>query len=337
MAETTTGAGPVEQGPPSEAALEGILGEAFALDKPESAAKPDKPVAAPQEAEADAASDELTPDDLLEDEPAPQSADAAEFEIVHNGQQHKLTRAETIKLAQQGFDYTQKTQSVAEKYKAADAALAKVTEIEQLIPQVAQEFATVKAIEAQLKQYDQVDWVSLATNDPLEYPKHRGQYDQLLHSYQQANGQLQQKAAYVTEQKGYLTAQKMQQESAKLLERIPEWRDPDKYQSGAKELSSYLISQGADPKEVAALSDSLAVQIARKAMLYDKLVSAKADRSKQLRTAPPVVRPGAAVPSEQGKANFTKVRQEVVKLGRQGKHGQQQALMEAVLGRTFKK
>jgi hypothetical protein len=336
MAETTTAQSPVEQGPPSEAAMEGILGNLFG-DQPAPAPKPEQPVAAPQEAEADNVSDEPTLDDLPDDVEPPPSASGDEFEIVHNGQQHKLTRAETIKLAQQGFDYTQKTQKAAETQKQAEAVLARASEIEQLTPLLAQEFATVRAFESQLEKYGQVDWVRLATDDPLEYPKHRAQYDQLLQSYQQANGQLQQKAQYVAQQRQAFTAQKVQQEAVKLVERIPEWRDPAKYQAGAQELSGWLIKQGADPGEVAALSDSLQVSVAYKAMLYDKLVSAKADRSKQLRTAPPVVRPGAAVPSEQGKANFTKVRQEVVKLGRQGKNGAQQALMEQVLGRTFKK
>lgn len=339
MAETTTAQAPVEQGPPSESALEGILDNTFGGDTPppKQVAK-EQPVEVQLEADADNASDELTPDDLPDDAEPPPSADGAEFEIVHNGQQHKLTRAETIKLAQQGFDYTSKTQALAEQRKQIETVLARATEVEQMTPLVAQEFATVKALESQLQAYAQVDWVRIATEDPLEYPKHRAQYDQLMQSWQKANGELQKKAQYIQQQKQTFTAAKLQQEGAKLVERIPEWRDPAKYEAGAKELSGWLIKQGADPDEVSQLSDSLMVSIAHKAMLYDRLVNAKADRSKQLRAAPPVVRPGVAVPSEQqGKTSFAKVRQEVVKLGRQGKSGDQQRLMERMLGATFKK
>jgi hypothetical protein len=218
-----------------------------------------------------------------------------------------------------------------------ESYLQRAAEVEQMTPYVAQELATVKALETQLNQYAQVDWVRLATEDPLEYPKHRAQYDQLVQSYQAANGQLQQKASYVQQQRHALTQHRLQQESAKLVERIPEWRDPVKYQAGAQELTNHLIGRGADPSQVAALSDSLMVEIARESMMYRKLVAAKADRSKQVRSAPPVVRPGAAVPSEQGKANFQKVITQVAKLGRQGKHSAQQAAMEQILGRTFKK
>lgn len=336
MAETTTAQAPVEQGPPSEESVEASLENAFG-DQPAPKRQREQPAEAPQEAEADNASDELSPDDLPDEVAPPPSADGAEFEIVHNGTQHKLSRADTIKLAQQGFDYTQKTQAVATRQKEVEAVLQRAAEIEQLAPQVAQELATVRAFEAQLQQYGKVDWVRLATEDPLEYPKHRAQYDQLVQGYQAANAQFQQKAQYVTQARQALTVQKVQQEAVKLVERIPEWRDPVKYQTGAKELSTYLINQGADPGEVAALSDSLAVSIAHKAMLYDKLVSAKADRSKQLRTVPPVVRPGANASSDQGRTNFQKAQAAIRKAGRQNDSGTQQRLAEALLGKAFPK
>jgi hypothetical protein len=336
MAEQpTTPEGAVEQGPPSAESLEGILENQFG-DTPEP--KPPKEQPAEQETAADDDGQELTADDLADEEDAaPQSAPGVEFEIVHNGQQHRLSREETIKLAQQGFDYTQKTQRLSDQQKQVDAVMQRAAEIEQMIPHVGQELATVKALEAQLSQYANVDWVRLATEDPLDYPKHRAQYDQLMQGYSQARGQLQQKAAYLHQTKQTLTQQSLQQEAAKLVERIPEWRDPAKYQAGAKELQSYLLKQGADPGVIDTLSDSLAVTIARKAMLYDKLVAAKSERSKQVRTAPPVVRPGAAVQGDQSKTIFAKARVEMVKAGKQGNSGKQERLMEALLGRTFKK
>jgi hypothetical protein len=336
MAETTTAQAPVEQGQPSEEGAVGLLEATFAGEPPPPRKAREQPEEAPQGPEADNASDEPGPDDLP-DEAAPQPDDGIEFEIVHNGTQHKLSRAETIKLAQQGFDYTQKTQFVAEQQKQAQEVLQRAAEIEQLVPHVAQELATVRHYEAQLNQYANVDWVRLATDDPLEYPKHRAQYDQLVQGYQAANAQLHQKANYVQQARQHLNAQRLHHEGARLVERIPEWKDQAKYQAGAQELSKYLIGQGADPREVAALSDSLAVSIARKAMLYDKLVSAKADRSKQFRTAPPVVRPGAAVPSDSGRMQFQKLGQAIRKAGRQGNHKSQEDMALAAISKTWQK
>lgn len=331
MTDATTPTGAVES--LDEGTLENTLGNLFG-DTPESA-----PKAAPKEQEAEAGQqeDDLSPDDLPDDDDAAAPVSDAEFEIVHNGQQHKLTREDTIKLAQQGFDYTQKTQAVAERARAAEAVLQRAAQIEQLIPHVAQDLAQVKAIEAQLAQYNKVDWVALATNDPLEYPKYRAQYDQLVNVYQVATQNYQQKASAVIAERQNLTAYQLQQEAQTLRERIPEWRDPVKYQAGAQELRSYLINQGADPGEVDTLSSSLAVSIARKAMLYDKLKGAKDAKSKQLRDAAPVVRPGARPTSDAGKANFAKAQVALRQAGRTGNHRAQEQIMEGLLTRTFKK
>ena len=116
MAEqTTTPATAVEQGPPSADSLESILEAQFG-DTPEP--KPPKEQPEPEkEAATDDDGPELTADDIIDDEEpkAPQSEPNVEFEIVHNGQQHRLSREETIKLAQQGFDYAQGTQRLSDE------------------------------------------------------------------------------------------------------------------------------------------------------------------------------------------------------------------------------
>jgi len=264
---------------------------------------------------------EPTPEDLPDDgeqqEAQPQSGDL--FEITHNGQQVKLTREQLIQQAQQGFDYTQKTQQTAEMRRQAEAVLQRAAEVEQLMPVLMRDLAQVSAIESQLQQFDQ--WiesqggmVAIATNDPLEYPKYQAQRDQLMRAYQSAAGQYQQRAQYVAHSRTTVTAQQLQVEAAQLRERIPEWKDPAKYQAGAQELRSYLIGQGADPRDVDTLSSSLAVSIARKAMLYDRLKADKASKSKQLRTVPPMTRPGS--PSSAQAEDSIKAQQRLRKTGR---------------------
>lgn len=299
MAEPTNPTG-VEQAAPTDEQRMARFLEQHDREQQAAVAPPDTPKEAPPEPKAQTADqpesqapDEVTPDDIPDDPVEAQPTDEA-FEIVHDGQQRKLSREETIKYAQQGFDYTQKTQALAEKAKHIDASLQRVAELEQLAPLVAQDLAQVKAIEAQLSQFQKVDWVALATNDPLEYPKWRAQFDQLQTAYNAASYQLQAKATQLNQGRQELTAQRLQQEFPKLLERIPAWRDPAKYETGARELKSYLIKQGADPARVDSMADSLEASIAYKAMQYDKLVQAKTEKVKQLRTAPPMSKPGAS-------------------------------------------
>lgn len=335
MAEPTNPATGVEQVAPTQESMEGLLDKAF-QDKPEVKEAPAKTDS--QESPAEQASDELTPDDLPEaegDKPADQHSPVDAFEIVHNGTQHKLSREETIRYAQQGFDYTQKTQAVAEKDRQVQERLARVAEIEQVQPVLAQDLALVAALEAQLRPYQNADWVKLATDDPIGYSQQRAKFDVLLQQYQGAANQYHQKAQYVQAQKAQLTQQTLQQEFAQLTERIPQWKDPQKFEAGRTELRAYLTSQGASQADVDGLTSSLAVSIAHKAMQYDKLLKSKADKVKQLRAAPPVVKGG--IQQNDGKADFNKFREGFVKAGLKGNHRAQEDSLARVFERTFKK
>jgi hypothetical protein len=323
----------------SESAAEQALTAAF-TDKP-AAPKPEAPEAPAAEAEAVEApedtGDELTPEDI-EDEPPPKD-DAAEFEIVVAGQTQRVSRQEIIELAQKGRDYTQKTMALADKYRQAETTFQQVQEMVQLAPLVAQDLATVKAFESQLQQFDKAieqagGWVQLATSDPLEYPKYQAQYNQLRNGYQTAMGALQHKHGELQQRQQAVSQETLQREHQKLTTLIPEWSDPQKYQAGAQELSQYLIKQGADPQAVASLTDAIAVSVARKAMLYDKLREAK--KSKQLRSAPPVIKPGANVPSDNGRSRDQRVLQDIRKAGRQGNHSAQERAAIGLLNKTFK-
>src|SRR6478609_1715945 len=226
MPEQTTPATGVEQAAPDvQTRMQNFLTQ-FDTDQAEEVEQQSEPEQA-QAAEQpqDPATEELTADDLESEVTPPEQSAVDAFEIVHNGQQKKLSREETIRLAQQGFDYTQKTQALAETQKQVQERIRAVQEMEQVQPLLAQDLAQVTAIEAQLKPYQNVDWVRLATDNPLEYPKWRAQYDTLVNGYQAAVGQFQQKRQFISQRQAALTAQTVQQEAIRLRERIPAFRD----------------------------------------------------------------------------------------------------------------
>src|SRR6478736_5910659 len=132
------------------AGIESALESSFGIAAPEpKKVAPPEPVTPEQDPPADDASDEPTVDDLPEveaKEAAPQSADDAEFEIVHAGKQVKLTRADLIKHAQQGFDYTIKTQALAEKERAITETLTRAQEMEQMQVALAPDIAAWKGL-----------------------------------------------------------------------------------------------------------------------------------------------------------------------------------------------
>jgi hypothetical protein len=290
MPEQTTPVTGVEQAAPSVEERMAAFLSREEQQEPQEEPRATEQAEQPEQPEGQAPqTDEVTVDDLPDESVQAQPAVDA-FEIVHNGQQHKLSREDVIRYAQQGFDYTQKTQAVAAQARQIEVALQRAAELEQLTPLVAQDLATVKAFEAQLAQYQNVNWVQLATSDPLEYPKHRAQYDTLVSAYQAAVHQFQQKGQALNQRRQELTAQQLQQESARLKELIPTWN-----QANAAEMRQWLLSQGADQGRVDSVNSALEVSIAWKAMQYDKLQRAKAEKVKQLRTAPPVTKPNAPV------------------------------------------
>ena len=305
MAEAANPATGANQEPPSvEQRMQNFLSQ-YDQEQTETPQEPEQPTAAPQEAQQpEGQADELTPDDLPEVQADAQTQPAAdEFEIVHNGQQRKLSREETIRLAQQGFDYSQKMHAVGEKERQITQQLQRVQEMEHMQAALAPDLAQVQAVASQLKHYQNVDWVQLASDNPLEYPKYRAQYDTLVHAHQVAVSQLQQKAGLIQQHKQALTAQNVQQQRAKLLEMMPTWGDPAKYEQGAQEVRNHLLKMGVDEQSIAQITDARGVVLAWKAAQYDKLVQAKSEKSKQLRTVPPVTRPNASQSSAEVNAD----------------------------------
>lgn len=302
MAEAATPATGANQEPPSiEQRMQNFLVQ-YDQEQTEPPQEPEQPTEQPaaqaEQPEGQAQTDELSPDDIpAEEAQAQPEADA--FEIVHNGQQRKLSREETIKYAQQGFDYSQKMHAVGEKERLVASQMQRVQEMEQMQAALAPDLAQVQAVASQLKQWQNVDWVQLAGDNPLEYPKYRAQYDTLVHAHQTAVAQLQQKAGQLQQHKQAIAAQAVQQQRAKLLDMMPTWSDPAKYEQGAQEVRAYLQKQGVDEQSIAQITDARGVVLAWKAAQYDKLVQAKSEKSKQLKTVPPVTRPGASQGAQQ--------------------------------------
>jgi len=192
----------------------------------------------------------------------------------------------------------------------------RVVEMEQILPHISGAQAEVASFRAQLAPYEKVDWVQLASENPLEYPKYRAQYDLLVFNYNQAAQRVGQAVGEYEQRREAARAQNLQMQFQKLQDLVPEWRDQSKLSAGTKEVHAYLLSQGADPQVLAGLSDALAVAVSRKAMLYDKLVKSKGEKAKLLQQAPPVTRPGIA--NTPGTAKAEKEQQLAKKFKRTG-------------------
>lgn len=270
------------------------------------------------EEEGDPTGDEPAPEEPEDEEEATteeteeEAPKAEELEtIVHNGEEKQLTKAELKELAQQGFDYTQKTQQLAEQRRYVEQQEQYVRQQAQFAAQFTDQIAQVKAVEGQLAQWKQVNWTELAQSDPMQYLSLHHQYTEAKEAYQtqiQQLSQLQQQAQQTAAQQ---QAQRLQQEAQAMRQAIPEWKDQARANAEMTELRQFLAQAGFGEQEIASVADHRQVTLARKAMLYDKLVAQ--GKQKVATAPPPTAKPGStAKPNTDGK----KLRDELRRTGK---------------------
>lgn len=231
------------------------------------------------EQEADA------PESEAQDEQSPK------FTVKIDGQDVEVTLDELRNGYQRQADYTRKTMEAAELRKAAEAE-ASAARAER------QAYATqLQAISQQLGQalgeQQNIDWQQLLDTDPVEYLKQQHLYQQRQAAYQQAQQEQarlwqQQQAEQQTHIQKFVS-----QQQEELLAKLPEWKDEAKARAEKEELKAFLKNQAFTDEEIGQVVDHRQVLMARKAMMYDRLMSKAQAASKKVAPLPPKVeRPG---------------------------------------------
>lgn len=264
----------------------------------------EQPIEEPEEAEAES------------EEVAPEEPEAEFIDLVVNGEQVKKTKAEVFELAQKGIDYTKKTQQLAEQRRQAQAEINAKSEEFRLREAVIETVAEAKSIETQLKQYQGIDWNALVDSDPIQAMKLDRQYRELQNEYSQKVAQIGATQQQVTERQQVFTQELLAREKQSLLEALPEWRDTAKATAERTEIKASLQKAGFTEAEISGLSDHRSVVIARKAMLYDQLMSKKPEVQKRVTEAPKPVKPGATQQRNPKGDAYQKTRDQLKKTGR---------------------
>lgn len=255
-----------------------------------------------------------------------------EWEIVHEGQSKRVKRDEALKLAQQGYDYTQKTMSLAEERKLVEQHKQALVVKEKLMSQVIEGAAEVRAIKAQMQPYESVDWVALAQSDPQSYPQHHANYQRLQSALYQAQGKLHQigQQAQAVEQ----ATQDIDMKSAvkRMYDMVPAWKDQERFKKDRERIVSDIKERGfAEDRLNGYLMDPSFIALARDAMLYREALKARSDGKNKVPTAPPV-RPGAAP----ARVSADQEKQSVIKQLHAAKDpARKKALLDEALARKF--
>ena len=225
-----------------------------------------------------------------------EEGDTLPITIKIDGKDVQLTPeqiAEAYKGQLRQADYTKKTMEAAEVRKSADAEIARAqTERQQHAAQLQQNANLLQAV---LQDQSQIDWQSLLKSDPVEYLSQRHLFEQRQAALQQTLAQKQQMDAQSQAENAQAHQKYMQEQQRELLAKLPVWTDAAKAKAESEALRTYLKAEGYDDQAISGISDHKAVILARKAMLYDQMLSRAGAAAKQVAKLPPKMeRPGVA-------------------------------------------
>jgi hypothetical protein len=262
--------------------------------------------------EEPAEDDEQETDEEGSDEEQP----SATVKLKVNGEEIEKPLEEVISLAQQGLDYTQKTQKVAEERKQLEDYAQTIKVQEQRLQEDVQiqqalikDIAQLTAIDNQLAQFQEVNWNELSDNDPVEAQKLFFRFNQL----QTQRGQMANELAGKHQQIQQTQAQQFQklaQEGKEALKRdIPGWDDVM-----AREVLDTGKGYGFTDQELSMIVDPRVVKALYDANQWRKL-QANPTAKQKVSQAKPIVKPGAKDTRQQANSQTRQLREDLRKTG----------------------
>lgn len=270
--------------------------------------------------ESEAESDGQTEGDE-EAEEAPQSGQT--FRVKVDGEEVEVPLEELLKGYSRTADYTRKTQAIAEARRQAEAEAAAAREERQRYAQ------TLEALDAQLRslQPPEIDWNRLYQENPVEWVRQREiqrtRQEQAAWLESQRNALAQKQAA----EEQLEQAKTLEAERGKLLEVLPDWRDPEKARAEKAKIVTYATEKlGFSVDEISDIYDARAVVALRKAMMFDELMSKRDQiRPKIMQKARPM-KAGAASSPQSSKVTASKTA--LSRLANSGSHRDAAAVFE---------
>lgn len=236
----------------------------------------------------------------VDEQPQPEAE--PEFDITYRGETKKLKKSELIDLAQKGFDYTTKTQSLGEERRRHSDQVAAFQRQQALHEAHFKESAKLMLVEDQLGRIDSQDLHSLKASDPTRYHEALLQRSELYERKLQLSKELE-------EIERAQRHERERQHAANLhrLNSIPGWSDETK-----NKVTEFLRTQDFGDEELShMLNDPRFVALAHKA--YSATVARDTLKDKRVPSSK-VAKPGPS--SFIGKSSN---QQETLKLRKQAK------------------
>lgn len=298
----------LDEVPDEQEALQAIEEQLDDMEEPEEEAEES------EEPEGD--DEEPTEDEEVEvEEDSEEQPKSLKLKI--NGEELEKPLDEVIALAQQGLDYTKKTQEVAEQRKALEEYAQTVKVQEETFMQQVQlqnaligDVAELTAVDKQLAQFNDVNWQELSDNDFVEAQKLFFTFNQLQQKRSTLATELEAKAQQVQQNQAKRMQEQIERGKEILAKEIPNW---------SRETTQELITIGKDygftDDELGTIIDPRHVKVLHDAMQWRKLQKNSVVKNK-VSQAKPVVKPGAKDTKQEATSAKRQVRDALRKTGK---------------------
>jgi len=279
-------------------------------------AEAEEPTDVEEEVE-DSEEEEPETEDEVEEEDSDEEQPAQSVKLKVNGEEIEKPLDEVVALAQQGLDYTKKTQEVAEQRKSVEALQEQLkmqeqqfAEQQQLNSLLIEDVAKITALDQQLSQYADVDWQKLTDSDFVEAQKQYMAYNQLQQERNNLVSQFEAKRQEAVTKHQSALAERIKKGKEVLAKEIPNW-SPETTQSVITTGKEY----GFTDDEMNAIVDPRHVKVLYDAMQWRKLQSKKPVVKKKVASAKPVVKPGTKDPKTSANSTAKKMREQLRRSG----------------------
>lgn len=215
-------------------------------------------------------------------------------EIDHDGLKVKVPKALKDSFLRHA-DYTRKTQELAEQRKAFEATRESATTIHK---DYVDALASVKAYDAQLARYENVDWATLEATDPASAQSHWRTFSQLKDARSAAEKTANEKQQSLDLESQRVRATRAQEVQAELTKLLPEWSPGGELDL---KLAKYGTANGLSQQDMAdaTLRNPAFVKALNKARLWDEHEAKQAaqKRIEAKQAAKPATEVGSKSPS----------------------------------------
>jgi hypothetical protein len=208
------------------------------------------------------------------DEPEAGAAEKPQkFSLDVDGQKTEVTLDELTKGYLRQSDYTRKTTELATQRQTLANEVAQTQQERTLYAQALEQ---ANALLTQL-QPQEPDWNALYQADPAQYAATR----EMWRSYQEQRQAVEQQRQIVgqrAQQEQRRNAQTfVEQQKGQLLEALPSWKDSKVAEAERGEIRKWAADLGFSAQELNTIADHRAIVIMRKAMLFDRAQTTKAN------------------------------------------------------------